>query len=619
MAPTVELFINNAWVDITTYVRVDPGLTITFGIPNESATADPATCNLTVNNRDGRFSPRNASGPYYPYLTRNTPLRVTDGSTPRFAGEVSEFPARWNLPGTDVWTPLVASGILRRLNRANAVESTLVSGVRRIATTTAAIVGYWPMEDLPGSTSFAADGRYPTGPGTIRSGSPILAAVDPGVGSKPIPTFAGSIAAFVPAVPASTTGFTVGFYVVIPSGGTTNNADLMRLQTGGTADLWILRYNSTLGGQLQLIVKNSVSDVILLNTVLAGTAGLDGKSTYIKMEAANSGANIAWYVQPYFPGGGGGGGATLVGAATTNPQRVELGSSILTGDVGLGQLILGNTSSALFFATFDDALEGFAGETAQARSERIEALTGIPIDTVVGTLASTRLGPQPDGTPLDVLRDMEKADVGSILRDSITQVGLSFMTRSARYSRAVTLALDYAAGHLSPPLEPTDDDQFIRNDVTAVRTDGSSARAIDETGPLNVQEYPDGIGPYSFSDTYNVYLDSQLPDLAAWLLGQGTIEDTRWPKITVDLVANPSLVAAVDLMRPGYRMTVANIPTWQGTGAADLFVIGWTEQYGPNQRTITFNCEPGGASTGYDVFILNDTTFGVLDSNRLAL
>jgi hypothetical protein len=475
------------------------------------------------------------------------------------------------------------------------------------------------MEELPGATTFAGDGLYPVSPGIIRSGSPVMAAVDPGVASRPIPTFAGAIASFIPAPVVVGTAFTVGFYVVIPSGGTTNNADLMRLQTGGSADLWILRYNNTSGGQLQLIVKNSVSDVILLNTVLAGTAGLDGRSTYIKMEANTTGGNVAWYVQPYIPAGSGGGGATLVGASTTAPVRVELGSNILTGDVGLGQLILGNTSSALFAADFDNALIAYAGETAAARAGRIETLTGISIDVQDGTAPSTRLGPQPDGTPLDILRDMEKADVGSILRDSIVQVGLAFMTRSARYSRAVTLALDYAAGHLSPPLEPTDDDQYVRNDVTAIREGGSSARAVDETGPLNVQEYPDGIGPYAFADTYNVYRDAQLPDLAAWLLGQGTIEDTRWPKITVDLVKHPSLVAAVDLIRPGYRMTVENIPTWQGTGTADLFVIGWTEQYGPNTRTITFNCEPGGASTGYDVFILNDTTFGVLDSNRLAL
>ncbi|MDQ2622563.1 MAG: hypothetical protein M3Y45_05930, partial [Actinomycetota bacterium] len=69
MAPTVELFLDGDWVDISTDVRVDPGPVITFGIKNEAGLADPAQCDLVVNNRDGRYSPRNPAGPYYGHLT----------------------------------------------------------------------------------------------------------------------------------------------------------------------------------------------------------------------------------------------------------------------------------------------------------------------------------------------------------------------------------------------------------------------------------------------------------------------------------------------------------------------------------------------------------------------
>lgn len=614
MAPTVELFLDGDWVDITADVRVDPGPVINFGIKNEAGLADPAQCELVVNNRDGRYSPRNPAGPYYGHLTRNTPLRVFDeDGNPRFAGEIAEFPARWNLPGTDVWSSLVASGILRRLNRSNVLDSTLVVGLRKIAAG-GNITGYWPMEDLPGSTSFASE-IPAAAPGLVYSGTPILANVDPGVSSKPIPTWAGATGRFVPAA-ATGTGFTAGFFLCVPSGGTSDFADVLRVRTtSGTANLWVLRYDDANDGQLTLLIRNEETETTLATISLTNVAPLNGRNVYIKLEAGNNGSAVDWYVQPY--GTGVGNGSSLASNSTGAPLWALIGSQIAT-DVGIGQLVLGKTSSALFTADLDNALLGYAGENAATRIARICTLAGIPIALLGSAGDSARLGPQPDGAILDVLRDAEKAD-GGILRDSITQVGLVYMTRSARYSQDPVLELDYDTGHLSPPLEPTDDDQHIRNDVTATRTGGSSARAVAETGPLNTQDYPDGIGPYPFADTYNVYSDDQLPDLAAWLLTQGTIDETRWPQVTVDLVKNNDLAADVALIRPGYRVTVDNLPPWQGAGSADLHAIGWSERFG-GKRTITFNCEPGGAGTGWNVLILDDAVRGVLDTdNRLAL
>ena len=606
MAPTVELLLNAVWTDITSYVRTDPGITVTYGVPNESGIADPATINLTVNNRDGRFSPKNAAGPYYGHLSRNTPLRVKDGSTVRAIGEISEFPARWNLPGTDVWTPLVASGILRRLNRSRLVETTLVSGIRKIAAG-GHITGYWPMEDLPGSTSFESEVAG-ANPGGVVSGAPVLAAIDPGVASDPIPTWAAAQGLVIPKV-STGTGFTAAFYIVIPEGGTTDQADLFRVHNTGTLGYWILRYEAATNGRLRILAVNTILNTTPLNAVTF-TDNVNGKTVYVKLEVNTNGANSDWYVQPYGAGTGGGGSvAGNVGA----PTYAYIGSPQITGDVGIGQVVLGDTSNALFSAGLDQALVGYAGEAVFTRMTRITTMAGIALSGSTGTAPPTLLGPQPAGSALDILRDAEKADVGGILFDDIDDIGLSYVTRASRYSRAVTAALDYAAGHLSPPLEPTDDDAHVRNDVTAARTDGSAARAVDTTGPLNVNDYPVGVGPYTFSDTYNVYTDAQLPDLAGWLLTQGTIDETRWPQITVDLIKHPSLVAQIEALRPSYRLTVANLPTWQGTGTADLAVLGWTETWGPNQRTITLNCEPGGTATGYNVLILDHATYGKLD------
>src|SRR3546814_4699308 len=62
MTLLVELYLDEVWTDITSYVRVNPGVVVNFGIRDESGIADAAEITLTVNNRDGRFTPKNPEG-----------------------------------------------------------------------------------------------------------------------------------------------------------------------------------------------------------------------------------------------------------------------------------------------------------------------------------------------------------------------------------------------------------------------------------------------------------------------------------------------------------------------------------------------------------------------------
>jgi hypothetical protein len=76
---TVELDLAGTWTDISTYVytRADGGITLNRGRQNESSAIQPGTCSFQLNNRDGRFSPRNPNGAYYGQIGRNTPVRVS--------------------------------------------------------------------------------------------------------------------------------------------------------------------------------------------------------------------------------------------------------------------------------------------------------------------------------------------------------------------------------------------------------------------------------------------------------------------------------------------------------------------------------------------------------------
>ena len=76
-----EILINGVWRDISRYVYQRDTMTITGGRTNNGDTSQPASVNITLNTRDGRFSPNKAAGAFYPYLAQNTQLFI-DISTP---------------------------------------------------------------------------------------------------------------------------------------------------------------------------------------------------------------------------------------------------------------------------------------------------------------------------------------------------------------------------------------------------------------------------------------------------------------------------------------------------------------------------------------------------------
>ncbi|MFF1650128.1 hypothetical protein [Streptomyces sp. NPDC058240] len=65
------------WTDITQRVDVTSGVTITRGASDELSETQPGTATLTLDNQDGALTPGNPSSPYYPYVRRNAPIRVS--------------------------------------------------------------------------------------------------------------------------------------------------------------------------------------------------------------------------------------------------------------------------------------------------------------------------------------------------------------------------------------------------------------------------------------------------------------------------------------------------------------------------------------------------------------
>src|SRR5690606_12655012 len=110
----VEIYEDGQWVDITSDVYARNAIRISWGGRDEVPENDPGSCPSVRNNLDGKYSPRNPRFPYFRKIGRNTPIRVSvewgEKRIPRFFGEISAWPPRWDLSGRDVYVPVEASG-----------------------------------------------------------------------------------------------------------------------------------------------------------------------------------------------------------------------------------------------------------------------------------------------------------------------------------------------------------------------------------------------------------------------------------------------------------------------------------------------------------------------------
>lgn len=189
----VEIQINGAWIDVTKFMLQRDGITITGGSTSSGDTPQPATATITFKNKDGRFSPNYTGGAWYPFLARNTPLRISVNDTSssgnvyngfRFWGEVPDWPPLRDLSGRDVYIQVTASGPLRRIRTGGGEGSALQ---RYFATLTGSFapIAYWPCEE-EANAGVIGSGVQGGSNMTVVSGTPKFKAVSNFNGSSPI-------------------------------------------------------------------------------------------------------------------------------------------------------------------------------------------------------------------------------------------------------------------------------------------------------------------------------------------------------------------------------------------------------------------------------------------------
>jgi hypothetical protein len=526
----------------------------------------------------------------------------------RFWGEIASLPPRWDASGKDAYVPIEANGILRRLGQGTDPAAT---GLRDyILDNPTYLAAYYPLSGGEGTTYslnlaplvYYLQTRFYGQSALNLAGDAIQNAVFTygkdmgatwlGTGMELNATGNAYMRGDV-GIGYQNVAFDMVFQAVPPGLG------VLTVQLEDYASqLWAVDLNTAAdAGTLQF----SFTDPAVGPVGYTATGQLpelqDTNLHHFRLQLTKSGANTTFAV--YIDG-------ASVSSGTVSGYNIVSGLALFRlfytrydnqTVMNIAHLAVWGSSSAANIPTAADvtaAAFGYVGETAGDRIDRVTTLAGISAVVMGDSADTTAMGAQYSEPRLTQIRDAENADLG-ILTETRDDLALLYRTRSSMYAQTPVITIDYSAGELSPPFEPIDDDQLTRNDITATKRDGDSFNAVQTTGPLSVADPPTGVGRYKDERTVNVETDAMLPGVAQWLLNIGTLDQARYPTVTVNLLA-PEVAANSTLSNGIYDVEVGDLIRITGLDAVgiyddvDLIVLGYEEVIGPVEKTFTFNC-----------------------------
>lgn len=608
-----RMFYDGTWNAVPVYVR--DGISASRGAGGEGQDAPPSSLTMTLDNRTRDYSPGNALGTLAGKIGRNTPVQlIVDGST-RTTVEASSWQPDQDMgDDPDAWVELECGGILRRLQQG---KTPLLAPLHR-AIVAAAPAAFWPLTDGSSSTQFSSG---------LVGGDPVallgeleLAAVagSPGAGAS-LPNMVGGGGGTVrmPTLTAAEWGMEALLYLEpadasLDAGGAvlewTVNGDIGR-------DGWSVgfSYDSSPGGDGYGI--SVIGDAGPTTPGFGvGAFNLAAGWHHIRLQAEQVGgsAEITLYVDGVVDATFGTDTAvgTLGAPSGDLTFELELGSTGNVGVAGVGMVAF--YSGAV--PDHSDAAVGYAGELAGVRFLRLLGEEGVAAVVVGDELDTQACGAQPVDTLLGIVRETVRTDDG-MLFEPADQVALAMRTGRSRYNQTTVATFSWADPGVGKPLRPKYDDRPTFNDVTVQRRDGGTARAVQLTGPMNVQDPiddPDGVGRADTKVDVNTATDDVLPIHAGWHLSKGTVPDARYPQITIDLDDAPGLIPDVDALDIGDRFELADLPTDWALEPVAMLLVGIRESLpagaGHHRRVVTLVTTP---AAPYEILVVGDGTINL--------
>jgi hypothetical protein len=268
------------------------------------------------------------------------------------------------------------------------------------------------------------------------------------------------------------------------------------------------------------------------------------------------------------------------GASTGNKHTtVNIPAPFLQYTISLQQQVAPANTTSMDIEVFNTATPSFTGQ--QFAIDNVSLAIGV------------RMGAQPDESLLTLLEEIEHADRG-LLIEPRDFYGIRYRSRSNLLMNDPVLTADYSLAQLAEELQPVWDEQLLRNNVTISRINGGSVNIQKTTGAQSVQTPPSGVGNYPYSDSVNLYQDSQLPNVAAWVIYVGTAGDYRYTSIVFDMTRSEvqSLFGTIPAVDGGDHIKILNANPVLPSTTVDQLAMGFDETINTFKWTIDFTGVP---------------------------
>lgn len=597
--------VDRVWTDVSDYVELQDKITIGYGRQDEQAAASANKLTLTLDNRDGRFTPERSASPYYPNVKIGRPIRVTAtpvGGTPsvRFVGYIDDWPVEW--PGTDTTATsrITAYSRIARLGRGTEMKNlTLVRYLDaeplQLFPLLGDRIGTVIYNDAPTILNYAGSGA----PLNITGGlSPL--------GESTCAQFAcqwGSIGQRLEGVVGATvTGplIVAECWVAITTDDPEIQGFMLELRSdswtgyGGLAGIYI-----GIAGEASEI--NSAYVQVIWDDVFAGGAAtvdgadeiFDGEPHHVAAVLDESLGKVRLYID----------GALQGQASHTAPAfsgtTVKIGADVTAG------------ISFVMISDDEAGIGGRVGIAPQPASDWIEEFAlavGVPaaeMDLATGT-TTVEAFETDNKASIDAMRVAEETEGGQLF--DAQDNTLTFQARSHRYDATIALTLDASEQELEDGILPKLDRTGLVNEATATAADGSKAVAVNQS---SIDEYGTSKDSISISSSYTDALMA-----ASWRVYLNGEPRTRIPSLGVDLLPlDLTRQQALLALAMSDRIKLAGMPSQAAQTDIEFFVEGYSETIGLETYQFDFNVS---SASGYDVWTIEDPVNGQYDAYPLA-
>jgi hypothetical protein len=600
---------STTWTDVSSYVR---SISCRRGRNSELETFQPGSMQVVLANADRRFDPNYTSSPYSPNVLpmRRIRFRATYNAVTYdvWSGFVDDWPQQYDIGNTDATVTVNCTDGFKVMSLLKLAESVHWYTVMDLAP-----VAWWRLNEQSGtvatdSSGNGYDGTYGGGATFNTRAGLLIGTSDAAIGfdgindivtaPSPVSVFPVSIEAWI-----QTTTVASSIYLNVPVGGwevyfeaRTDGLIRANLQSNGSGSriVWFTGSTSVVNDGLPHHVVAVYAD-----TVSSPTLYIDGVAEAVTGSlTVNDDNNVLVTI-----GAKSGFGTPLYAAATIDEVAVYA-TSLAAGDV---TTLYGGGTNPWEADGTGTRIGKYLDRVAWPAGDR----------TIATGISTLQLATLAGASALSLSQMVASSEQGQLFMGADGTV--IFRDRHWRFENTSAITSQGTFGDAPGELDYSNivtdgGEQFLTNHVRASREGGATTDVSDATSITKFYERIDEVSGLQNQS------DLEVRDLANWRLGVHKNPIQRVTVLEVKPRTAPSTLFPQVLGRDiGHRLTEKRRPQNVGTALTyTTLVEGVSHNVTKDDWVTQFYLSSSDSQTGVQPLILDDATFGILDTNVLA-